>query len=80
MAPLQQPTLEKRTHDKRPLFFVRTVSGWMVSRPLAVEALTLFEEQEAQWKAKEVVRDANPRNPAERETPELVVTARASKE
>lgn len=81
MQTLTRPYFERRTYHKVPMYFVRTVCGLLVSRPTAGEALHVFGDQEALWKATEEVRpNANPGDPIKNETPELVITARGSKE
>jgi hypothetical protein len=58
MVTFVRPSIEKRTYTIGPIFFVRTICGMLVSRPLAGEALALFEEQERQWR--EVVPSSDP--------------------
>jgi hypothetical protein len=49
MAVAVPPTIEKRTYSIGPLFYIRTVCGMLVSRPLVGEAIELYEQQWQLW-------------------------------
>lgn len=51
MQPLTRPYLEVRTYGRHRLFWVMTICGVLVSRPTAGEAMAVFGDQEALWKA-----------------------------
>lgn len=51
---MNPPELQKLTCCQRSLFWVRTVSGVMVSRPTPGQALRLYEEQEEKWREAQV--------------------------